>query len=191
MSIEERNKLVEENLNLVYAVLHSLGVGNNEDYFQEGCIHLMRCAENFDASKGFKFSTYAYKNIKYAIIEYMKTDGLVKSYRTGGVRQYPTVYSIDEENGSGGDYDSTWKDCIEDYSSLDYKERLYLDSYLDQLIKEKSIDNIQKEIILLKCDGYTDKEIGEILDKSQSWINIKKLDAFEMLRALIEKESYI
>ena len=83
MTIEERNKRVEENLKLVSHSLALLKVQWNEDYFQQGVLELIRCAENYDESKGYKFSTYATKCIMLKLKDYIKRDYVLKPKLTG------------------------------------------------------------------------------------------------------------
>ena len=59
--IEARNELVSANLRLVVSLAKRYqGCGMSlQDLIQEGNIGLMKAAEKFDTSKGFRFSTYA------------------------------------------------------------------------------------------------------------------------------------
>lgn len=83
MTVEERNKLVEDNLKLISYSLNLLKVTWNEDYFQQGVLELIRCAENYDESKGYKFSTYATKCITLKLKDYIKRDFVIKPKLTG------------------------------------------------------------------------------------------------------------
>ena len=58
---EARNELVSANLRLVVSLAKRYqGCGMSlQDLIQEGNLGLMKAAEKFDASKGFRFSTYA------------------------------------------------------------------------------------------------------------------------------------
>ena len=83
MTLEERNKKVEENLPLVTFSLNKLGVAFDKDYFQQGVLELIRCDDRFDEKKGIKFSTYAVKNIKLFLKEYIARDKVLRPKRTG------------------------------------------------------------------------------------------------------------
>lgn len=57
----ERDLMIEENLGLVYSIAKRF-VGRGieyEDLVQNGCVGLIKAVDNFDFSKGYKFSTYA------------------------------------------------------------------------------------------------------------------------------------
>ncbi|EPS64499.1 sigma factor, partial [Genlisea aurea] len=64
-----KDRMIKSNLRLVVSIAKNYqGCGMNlQDLVQEGCRGLVRGAEKFDASKGFKFSTYAHWWIKQAV----------------------------------------------------------------------------------------------------------------------------
>lgn len=64
-----KNELIEANLRLVVSLArHYQGCGlSYQDLIQEGNIGLIKAAEKFDVSKGFRFSTYASWWIKQAL----------------------------------------------------------------------------------------------------------------------------
>ncbi|XP_010685608.2 RNA polymerase sigma factor sigB isoform X1 [Beta vulgaris subsp. vulgaris] len=64
-----KDKMIKSNVRLVISIAKNYqGSGMNlQDLVQEGCRGLVRGAEKFDASKGFKFSTYAHWWIKQAV----------------------------------------------------------------------------------------------------------------------------
>ncbi|CAI0433369.1 unnamed protein product [Linum tenue] len=64
-----KDKMIKSNIRLVISIAKNYqGSGMSlQDLVQEGCRGLVRGAEKFDASKGFKFSTYAHWWIKQAV----------------------------------------------------------------------------------------------------------------------------
>ncbi|CAL5398330.1 unnamed protein product [Camellia sinensis] len=68
-----KDKMIKSNIRLVISIAKNYqGAGMNlQDLVQEGCRGLVRGAEKFDASKGFKFSTYAHWWIKQAVRKFL------------------------------------------------------------------------------------------------------------------------
>ncbi|KAF7850286.1 hypothetical protein BT93_L5659 [Corymbia citriodora subsp. variegata] len=64
-----KDRMIKSNVRLVISIAKNYqGAGMNlQDLVQEGCRGLVRGAEKFDSSKGFKFSTYAHWWIKQAV----------------------------------------------------------------------------------------------------------------------------
>lgn len=70
-----KNDLVENNMNLVYHLIHKYYptfIGN-EDFVQEGMLGLCKAASTFDENRGFTFSTYASKCIMNQLKIYLKS----------------------------------------------------------------------------------------------------------------------
>lgn len=78
-----RNKMIEENIGLVHSIAKRFtGRGvDYEDLFQTGCIGLIKAVDNFDESKGFRFSTYAVPVIMGEIRRIFRDGGAIKVSR--------------------------------------------------------------------------------------------------------------
>lgn len=82
--MENREKLIEENLGLVHACANKFrGRGTEyDDLFQAGCVGLIKAADGFDLSRGFAFSTYAVPVILGEIKRIFRDGGAVKVSRS-------------------------------------------------------------------------------------------------------------
>lgn len=58
-----QQKIIEDSLWVVNAVLKRLGLQEDEDLRQDACLYLCKCLERFNPDKNVKWTTYAYKNI--------------------------------------------------------------------------------------------------------------------------------
>lgn len=69
MTGPERDKLIEENLNLVWYTMRtyyprSFTPDNEKDFFQIGCLGLIQAASTYDEHPDLSFSTYAVNTIR-------------------------------------------------------------------------------------------------------------------------------
>ena len=80
----DRNELIEQNLRLVHACAHRFeGKGiEYDDLYSAGCVGLIKAADRFDRSKGFRFSTYAVHVILGEIKQLFRSGGSVKVSRS-------------------------------------------------------------------------------------------------------------
>lgn len=81
-SIEEErargvDRVIRANLRLVYAVSARFRVQQDlrEELIAAGNVALTRCAHDFKASLGFRFSTYAFKSINHAMVDILTERG--------------------------------------------------------------------------------------------------------------------
>lgn len=79
---QARDTLVLHNLRLIYAIAGKFaGKGAPyRDLVQEGTLGLIRAAEKFQASKGYRFSTYSYNWISQAIRRYLQDSAVMIRY---------------------------------------------------------------------------------------------------------------
>lgn len=153
-----KQKLIEDNMKLVYALISKEypTYMNDEDIIQCGMLGLCKAAEKYDESKS-KFSTYAYFAIRTEIQMELR-----KRAKHQGVLSldYPYKNECGEE--------CTFADIIvgdEDIKCLD------LDIDEDQLTTK------QKAIYELKKQGMSPGEIGKQIgcDKRYVWATMRKI----------------
>ncbi len=82
--MKDRDRIIEENTGLVHACATRFsGRGiEYEDLYAGGCIGLIKAADNFDESLGFRFSTYAVPVILGEIKRMFRDGGSVKVSRS-------------------------------------------------------------------------------------------------------------
>lgn len=181
MTKEEKNRLAEENLGLVYAVINrkfnyeKTTESDRENYMEEGMIGLARAINTFNPNRGVKFSSYAFICIEHEICRYIKE---TKTYKRK--IQYVCNKSLDEYI-EGSEEKLSYKDALVDerdaYSSLEDREEIL--NALEK-IKLKEI----KYIVLKRAEGYTYKEIAENIKVNEKVIRPRLDRAREKLLEL-------
>ena len=95
---EAREKYIKCNLRLVLSVVSRFASGNEnlDDLFQIGCIGLIKAIDNFDASLGLKFSTYAVPMIIGEIRRFLRDNSNpVRVSRSLKDTAYKAIYARD------------------------------------------------------------------------------------------------
>ena len=79
-----RQELIEGNLRLVLSVIHRFEKRgeNPDDLFQVGCIGLMKAIQNFDPTKGVRFSTYGVPMIAGEVRRYLRDNAPIRVSRS-------------------------------------------------------------------------------------------------------------
>lgn len=157
---DARQKLVEHNLRLVVSVARKY-IGNSNmtfmDLVQEGNIGLMKAADKFDPSKGYKFSTYATwwirQTIGRAVQEQSRTIRIpvhmvetatkmnkVIRKLTQELEREPSVEEIAAEMGIGADKIKFLFEANRDPLSLDNRVNDEDDATVGDLVADHSVE---------------------------------------------------
>lgn len=184
--------IAEENYNLIYFVVNKyvdMNKYNTEDLIGAGQVGYTKALNNFDESKGVKFSTYAVRCIHNEILTYLKKENiyiknnlLIKktTFNDGSESMLNTV--IDNLAQKNGEIKVNSLDDIlieKEEESLLY-EALSLLSEIEQYV-------IKSRYGLYNSDIKTQKELGEILNFSQSYINRIEKGALSKLFDIMTK----
>ena len=94
---EAREKYIKGNLRLVLSVIKrfSSSAENVDDLFQIGCIGLIKAIDNFDATLGVKFSTYAVPMIIGEIRRFLRDNNSIRVSRSLKDTAYKAIYARD------------------------------------------------------------------------------------------------
>lgn len=170
---KERESLVTDNLNLVHFVLKktfhmSPYQTEYDDYYQEGCIGLILSAMRFDESKGFKFSTYAYRMICGCIQRYKRDrQNFVRLPRD----KYTLIMKVIQLSAQG--FTMSEIEEVTGYSGKDIQYALSM-SNLDSLDRT-IIDDSNHDITLSDTASNSTDEYAEMLSEEHVFECIPKV----------------
>lgn len=165
-----RDQVVIENQRLVYLAYKQLTkteliLQNEADIISEGMIGLIRAADSFDEKRGKKFSTYAVKCIKNAMLQYIRK---ISKYWGKEVSLYAPI-SKDDDGST-----LCYADVIEDETPSNCFEEC-AKSLIDERIEK--LPETDREIMQAVIAGYKQKEIAAMMGIRQPTISrrIKKI----------------
>ena len=172
----EQEKLFNENINIAYKVAHRFAdkISNEvrEDFIQESLIGLWYACENFDESKGYKFSTYAYSLCSGYI---MKCSTHLSTRRERKVIKYNeldiTKVSMSQEMFRGEEDIQTVGDLLKDKESYREEDDMCANMDFKRFINSDTLTDRERTIFLLISDEVTQTEIGERLGLAQAHIS--------------------
>lgn len=187
MTKEEREVMIVENMPLVGYALNLLEYDKSkyDDYFQQGCLQLIRCVDNFKPESGKKFSTYAVKNIKWFLKEYIQRDLVVKPPvigTTGRVRKVE-IDSFEKVIYNDGERPIRLEDVLcsensmEEQSDIEFclkellnKEDITLEEYeifIERIIEERGVRTVAS------AHNITMKEVKHIVKNTIELLKVK------------------
>ena len=187
MTKEEREVMIVENMPLVGYALNLLEYDKSkyDDYFQQGCLQLIRCVDNFKPESGKKFSTYAVKNIKWFLKEYIQRDLVIKPPvigTTGRVRKVE-IDSFEKIIYNDGERPIRLEDVLclensmEEESDIEFclkellnKQDITLEEYeifIERIIEERGVRTVAS------AHNITMKEVKHIVKNTIELLKVK------------------
>ena len=184
---EAKNILIERNLRLVahIAKKYQGTEVEMEDLISIGTVGLIKAIMSYDKDKKSKLGTYAARCIENEILMYFRT----RKKQSREVSIYEPIGTDKEGN------EINLLDIIET-EQIDTAEQLQtlqdvkaVQEYIDTVLEER-----EKEIILMRFGlrgqkELTQREIGEKLDISRSYISRIEKKALQKLKAALEKNN--
>ena len=151
------NKLVEDNINLVYFLINKYypSFRGNEDVEQEGMIGLCKAAKTFDDSKGTQFSTYATMCVLNQIREFFRVN-----MKHNGVLSSDSMFKDDDGN------EKAFIDTVVGDEDISV-DKIQFDQFYNTL------DDSEKELVQL-LSKYTQGEIGKLYGLAHNTISCRK-----------------
>lgn len=162
MNKSERDKLVLDNQRLVYYFYEQLKKSplienNKEDLISEGMIGLVKAAKCYEPDKGCKFATFAGRCITNQMLMYIRK----LNKQNCEVSLYAPI---------GYDKDGNQlllEDVLEDKRDIEEQGlcNIEFDRFIQKLTEKK------RAILQAYSQGYTQKQIAEIVGLSQSYVS--------------------
>ena len=164
----DKNKLIEENLNLIPYIYNHFVTKNDlvkrwrEDILQEGYLGLVRAANAYNPDSSFSFTTLSHISVKRAMWSFIRI-----------LHNQNVNLSLDKEIRDDDHGIITVGELIEDTSDI---ESEFIDketsTYNEQLFNQALLlcPPKRKAIIELYYHGYKTKQIIDLLQVSKSYI---------------------
>ena len=170
-----QEELFNDNINIAYKVAHKFAdkVSNEvrEDFIQESLIGLWYACGNFDESKGYNFSTYAYSLCNGYI---MKCSTHLSTRRERKVIKYNEL-DITKVSMSQPVIMSekliTLEDSLKDKESYYEEDDMCANIDFKNFVNSSVLTDRERVILSLASDEITQTEIGERLGIAQAHIS--------------------
>jgi RNA polymerase sporulation-specific sigma factor len=194
---KERGSGIEENLKLVYSLVHKTlypkfkDIYSQDELIQIGTLGLISASKRFDPKKNIQFSTYASKFIVGYIYNYVHADKFVYAGRINSTKfQRINLAYLDAPIV----VDYTTNDKVSLSEMLEYNE----DSYESIENKEllicalKTLSEKEREIIEYRYfKNYTQVQVANAIGLTQSYVSRLDARAVKKLRNYMMKEGLV
>jgi RNA polymerase sigma factor (sigma-70 family) len=178
-ALQTRSKLVRANMALVLAMGKRTRIPNVEfsELISEGNMALLRSVEKFDASRGFKFSTYACRAI-------LKSFNRLAT-KTGRYRQhFPTEFDPDLERS---DYD-VMKHDIQKKDSVEALREIIAKNHANLSQVERTVVVERFALGTDRRKGRTLAEVGKIVGLTNERVRQIQNLALDKIKAALDRD---
>lgn len=184
-------EIIENNKALIYKIIKdyyyaSKNILDMEDVYQAGCLGLIKAVRNFKPELGNKFVTYAY---------YLIRGEVQRIYEEHSKREM-TMSDIQIRNSDGVVMESQ-----EAMDYIRYERKSWEDEWNHQKVTDdkimvddllKKVTPLQKKILVYRYyDDLSQKEIGELINKSQVFVSREEKRARKKLISLLDQKECI
>ena len=184
---EERKQKFLDNRSLVHwwiqTNLNNINPSEYDDLVQVGMMGLIKAVDTFDPMKKREFSTYASVCIKNEIYMYFRKTKKPRNeilFNDCNYRSYDGE-ELDIESTLASDYNME-----EEIVAQNFDKEIFSKAMAIILNFLKPLESI---VVLYRISGvYTQKEIGHLLEVSQSYVSRLYKQAVKKIRAQIKKE---
>lgn len=181
-------EIIESNKALIYKIIKdyyyaSKSTLDMEDVYQAGCLGLIKAVRNFKPELGNKFITYAYYLIR----------GEVQRIAEEHTKRELIISDIQIHNGEGRVMESQ-----EAMDYIHYERKNWEDEWNHQKLTDdkimvddllKKVTPLQKKILVYRYyDDLSQKEIGELINKSQVFVSREEKRARKKLISLLDQK---
>lgn len=172
--------LILQNKPLINFVIKKMGLNYNlEECYSIGEEALIKASKTFDESKGYKFSSYATKCIRYELSNYLQ-------YKGRGKRKYEDyLISLDEEKE-----DNKLLDLLSDGTDLEndiiQSEKIELLKTIIAILEPKDRFMLEHSFGLWGNKKMTQTEIAEVLGTKQNYVSFRIKRAMRIIKKIME-----
>ena len=185
---ENRDKMIEDNIGLVHSIAKRFtGRGvDYEDLFQTGCVGLIKAVDNFDESKGFKFSTYAVPVIMGEIRRIFRDGGAIKVSRA--LKEKSVKAQMLRERFAKRELREPTVSELSDMLGCGVDETAEILNVINPMLSLNSFGEDGSEFIINSryFNGKTQSETAQKLGVSQVQVSRKEKDILKKLRIMLK-----